>query len=461
MPEYEVEVANVGPRGVPGTPGYIASRPALDAETAAVLADPESEASEQLSATIADGVAFGIDPLRTHDGVFIPSSLAALRWRQTRTRVLAGDQQGHIAVLGDSIPYGAAATGASNPKPENNYPGRMRAILAAEYGPTGGGFTLFDNNLFANPAWDPRLAKTGNVVTHTFGPFTSSTWRADGADLSTYIDVTDVCSEFWIYSVTGGGQFTVSIDGGATIALSNISSGVGGTIARESGYAFSVPLGVAQNVFRIPAGAIGQHTLRIRPSSNGSNDVFAIAIEPRIPTPGTFRVGNMSISGKSLNTFIHADDRSGVGNPLYGLTWLDALRADLLLIALGINDWQGQRSLATIKSDLSMVIDRQRSAGSTLGGLHPNGDAILVWNPKPNTATLGGGAYVDPTWDAVRAVFYEVAIEKDVVLIDMGERWKDFATANALGLFADTIHPGDAGADDIAAGVVHALFDVV
>lgn len=433
------EVGNVEAGGI--TDSFLAGK----------LADPTSLSGQALGDAVSGA--------QRHDGVYVPSPLAALRWRQTRTRVLAGDKQGHIAFLGDSIAFGAAAAGASNPKPDKCYPGRVRSILNTLYGDAGGGLTLANDSVLTNQAWDPRWTFSGDVVNHAFGPFASSAYRVNG-DTTTpaYVEFTDVCREFWVYTLSSSGTFTYTLDGGAPVTVTNWADGSGAPASptpRQAGY-IAGPSS-AHNVFRIDCGTTGSHTIRLQPT-NVEWDVFLVMIEGRIPTPGTFRVGNMSISGESLVTFLNLNDEV---NGLYGLPWLDTMRADLLVLALGINDWQGQRTIEETKTRLRQIIDRQRSNGTTGGGAHANGDVVLVWNPQPDIATLGGGTYTNPSWEQYRTAFYEIADEKDVCLIDMGERWRDYPTANSLGLFADAIHPGDAGADDMAAGVVHALFDVI
>ena len=61
----------------------------------------------------------------------------------------------------------------------------------------------------------------------------------------------------------------------------------------------------------------------------------------------------------------------------------------------------------------------------------------------------------------MRAAFYEIADEQDVVLVDFGERWEGFQKGWDKGLFADPLHPGDWGALDLADGVMQALFEVI
>jgi len=396
--------------------------------------------------------------MQSHDGVFIPSPLAALRWRQTRTRVAAGDKQAHIMVAGDSIPFGAAATGASNPKPKNSWPGRLRSMLDRRFGYAGGGLTLANPSVLTNIPWDPRWKFVGDVTNHTFGPFSNSTYRVNGTGDATsgdaYFEFTDDCSEFWVYTLSAGHFIRYSIDGAPSVRIGNSNLSAN----REPGYFVGTGT-VAHNVFKIPAGARGVHTIRMWPEAT-STDIFLTMIEGRVPTAGTFRVGSMSISSKSLSTFVPTDEVNGT----VGLVFLDTAKADLLVLALGINDWQGKRDVETVKGYLRTVIDRQRSTAPTLGGgTHAGGDVVLLWNPRPDIDGLGTpvGSIPPESWDQYRQAYREIAIEKDVCLIDMSERWGGYDVAVTLGLYADLIHPNDNGADDIAAGVLHALFDVI
>jgi lysophospholipase L1-like esterase len=298
-------------------------------------------------------------------------------------------------------------------------------------------------------------------VPWTFGPFSHSTFRADGSDLATYIEFTDTCTEFWVYAFSAGGSFTVSIDGGPAKTVNNNATSSGGyDYQKEAGY-FAYPVAAptsGQLVFKIPAGALGQHTIRLTPNSNASYDLFLAAIEARIPTSGTFRVGNMSISGKSYQSFLSgSSDTSG----LAGAVMIDMFRADLLILAIGVNDWQGQRSISALSTDVATAVNRQRAVGvnATNGSMQAGGDVVLLWNPEPDVATLGGGTYTNPSWDQYRDAMYDLSDQNDVGLIDLGGRWGgSFATGNSFGMFADTIHPNDKGMGDIAGSVEHALF---
>ncbi|MCA9325477.1 right-handed parallel beta-helix repeat-containing protein, partial [Candidatus Saccharibacteria bacterium] len=151
---------------------------------------------------------------------------------------------------------------------------------------------------------------------------------------------------------------------------------------------------------------------------------------------------------------------SGVNNDetngSYGLPHLDAAKADLMIIALGINDWQGATSVSTIKDALTNLIVRQRSSGTASGGGdHADGDVMLLWNPIPNIAALGKS---ESLWEDYRQAYYEVADEQNCALLDLGLVWDDYATGSGLGYYADTIHLSDSGSAIVAQKVAQSIF---
>lgn len=385
----------------------------------------------------------------TNGGLYFPTPNAWLKWRARRAAVMAATTQGHIAVVGDSIAFGAAASGTTAPKYTTSWPGRLRALLAAEYGPAGTGIVLADPVIRANPTYDNRWTYAGTVTDLTFGFHAGANFRVD-AVAGTYLEFTATADEFTVFNANAaGGVVNATIDGGAVVKLRNVfTGGAAVNIEKQAGY--------KQIVTKVPAGAVGTHTLRLAPdTSNATFDLFIHAIEARVNTPGTFRVSNASINGKSLSTLFAG--KNDEVNALYGLPMVDMLRADLLIIALGSNDWLSSTPAATAKTWLKTLIQRQRAAGNNgNGSTYANGDALLVWNPQPDLTTLGLGT--PSTWQAYRDMFYEVADEENVPLLDLGTRWDTYATGNAAGFFGDGIHPNDAGSLDIAPAVRRAMF---
>ena len=387
----------------------------------------------------------------TNGGLYFPTPNAWIKWRGRRAAVMAATTQGHVAVVGDSIAFGAAASGTTAPKYTTSWPGRLRALLAAEYGPAGTGIVLADPVIRANPTYDNRWTYAGTVTDLTFGFHAGANFRVD-AVAGAYLGFTATADEFTVFNANAaGGVINATIDGGAVVKLRNVfTGGAAVNIEKQAGY--------KQIVTKVPAGAVGTHTLRLTPdTSNATFDLFIHAIEARVNTPGTFRVSNASINGKSLSTLFGGAGKNDEVNALYGLPMVDMLRADLLIIALGSNDWLSSTPAATAKAWLKTLVQRQRATGNNgNGSTYANGDALLVWNPQPDLTTLGIGA--PSTWQAYRDMFYEVADEENVPLLDLGTRWNAYAAGNAAGFFGDGIHPNDAGSLDIAPAVRRAMF---
>jgi lysophospholipase L1-like esterase len=295
------------------------------------------------------------------------------------------------------------------------------------------------------------------MLDHTFGLHASSVYRLNGGS-DAILQFTEVADEFWVHTLTGAsGTFSMQVDAQTAVTGSLAVSNAGASQAREIGY-YNNGSANAHNVYKISTGSTASHTLKITPSATAGQNVFVSWVEARVNGSGRFRVSNVSISGKSLATAVTLASNYSDDNGLFGYPHIDSYKADLLVVCLGVNDWQGQYSLADSKTRLVNIIQRQRSSITTGGVVAPAGDVVLMWNPKPDVATLGGGTYLNPTWDAYRDLYYQVAEEQDVALIDLGGRWKDYTTANSFGLYADTIHPNDKGAGDVAGSVERALF---
>jgi lysophospholipase L1-like esterase len=387
----------------------------------------------------------------TTAGLYFPTPNAWIKWRGRRAAVMAATTQGHVAVVGDSIAFGAAGSGTTPPKYVTDWPGRLRALLAAQYGNAGSGVVIADANIRINPTWDDRFTYAGTITDIGFGFHAAANFRLD-AVAGTYLEFTATADEFTVYNAAGaGGVINATVDGGAVKKLRNVyTGGAAVDIEKQAGY--------KQIVTKVPAGSVGVHTLRLTPdTSNATFDLFIHAVEGRVNTPGTFRVSNASINGKSLSTLFGGAGKNDEVNALYGLPMIDMLRADLLIIALGSNDWLSSTPAATAKTWLKALIQRQRAAGDNgNGSTYANGDALLVWNPQPDLTTLG--LSTPSTWQAYRDMFYEVADEENVPLLDLGTRWNTYAAGNAAGFFGDGIHPNDAGSLDIAPAVRRAMF---
>lgn len=338
----------------------------------------------------------------------------------------------HIAVVGDSIAFGAASTGATPPKWLNSWPGKLRQLLDASYGAYGTGLVIANAVLPANPTWDPRWTYVGSVSLTAWGFHKASVFTI-AAGPSNYVEFTTTANIFrtWVLAGTAG-VVNVSIDGGATIICRNVASG--GTtpdIERD------LTTRADHIVTTIPAGAPGTHTIRVW--GNGG-DVNLLGVEGRTGGSG-YNISNPSVSGKSLTSLFGGSGNNDETTGRYGLPLIDTLRANLLIIALAANDWQGSATISNVKSWLNTLITRQAA----------NGGSMLYLPPIPSSVLQPAGA---PTWADYQAAFAAVAATRGVPFLDNTFLYgPDYATGNAAGKYADTIHPSDSGAADIAASV--------
>lgn len=397
---------------------------------------------------------FGVTTLRqTPAGPQVVSSADARdRIRGIVAEVLSGNKQGHLAVLGDSIPFGAAEAGASLPKNVNSWPGVLRESLAGRFGNAGTGMTIAQHLLIANPEWDNHISSDG-AQRIGMGLHRTGVWKVPAGETTKF--AADA-PEFWVWNLSASGTKTkVHVNGLEVGRMRNVKSerSDDADLPSEDGY------GGAQMMTRVPAPDAGPNELTLE-AAHGY--LALLGVEGRVPTKGTWRVSNASVNGKALHSLFAGEGYDDPENELYGLGMIDSLRADILVIALGTNDWNGGASKAEIKERLATVIERQRATGtSSAGGTHAGGDAVLVFNPQPSIDAFGYPTYLDTakaSWGDIRSAFREVSKEQDCMLIDLGDLWGGFARSDELGYMADDLHISDAGAQQIARAVEDALF---
>lgn len=418
-----------------------------DAVMTAVAADTSSAFHASQIATIATQVA---ESAGLAVELITPNRLAGQKWRSRRSNVLAGAARAHIAFVGDSIAFGA---GVSLPKSQHSYPGVLIAALK-KAGLFGGGWVIANKDLRANPTWDPRWTFAGTITDQTFGFHISSCFRIASNDVNSYVEFTDTMDSFQILTAQGaGGLYSVSIDGTPAGTVGN-GAGVG-TIGKVSDTAgIYAPSQEVTNI--ISAGTLGSHTVRITASATAGQDTFLMAIKPIISGNGKIEVTDASISGKSFQSLFSAAARNDEVNGLYGLPMIDFLKADLLVCALGINDWQANRTAAQGTADLATVIARQTTSGNApTGAAKANGGCLVVWNPQPNLTILGLSS--PDNWATWRAGWRTQSAASGVSLLDLGGHWIDYPTGNTAGLFADGIHPNDTGSLDLMAALDSAI----
>lgn len=275
-------------------------------------------------------------------------------------------------------------------------------------------------------------------------------------DGSTYVDfaATDV-DEFWLYMLYGNGsRFQVSIDGTAPQLLANGSAVDLGLSAYQPEAGYGTRASTGQLVYRIPV-TRGAHTIRVSPPSVAGYYTMITGIEARISGKGV-RVSNFGNNGRSTGDLVL--DTPTLGNRSRGL-YFDQARADLAVLMVSGNDFNGQAPVSWFKDNMRTAIERQRMKGTTAyGGTYAGKDVLLVVKPQPDYPNTPAGANATyPLPDYYRAM-YELADEMDVALLDLGVRFTDYATSQDM--FADPVHVNNLGAEDIAQAVYNALHTV-
>ncbi|URG17403.1 mycolate esterase [Rhodococcus phage Mbo2] len=379
------------------------------------------------------------------------------RWRRARARQAAGLGQAHVSAGIDSITHGAGATGASNPKHTNSWPGRLRRMFDAKYGAAGSGIVPLRSTMtVANQAWDPRVVLTGTIEDTSAGINNLASKRWLAASDANYLTFTATCTEFWIYGLGAGSRPRVQIDGGTVQTISG-QVGMDPSLTDwdpEAGYQGNVTDGFGQIVTKVTAGASGSHALKLMAPSNGTSYVQVTALEARIAGTAGIRVSNLGHNGVDTSHSTLDDATYGVRGMAQ---YFDMVKADLAVLLVGMNDFQVHRTTAAFKANLTTMIQRQRSSAT----YRANGDVLLVACAQPNYASpIPLDGIQTPALTAYYTAMYEVAHEQDVPLLDLAHRWTDFGVSNGLGFFADALHPGDSGLEDIATGIYNVLMAV-
>jgi lysophospholipase L1-like esterase len=198
----------------------------------------------------------------------------------------------------------------------------------------------------------------------------------------------------------------------------------------------------------VPAGSLAQHTIRIW-GNGGTYTPWSIKGRTKA---GTIEISNTAISGRSLGSFMGSgnnDETTG----RFGLPFLDTLKSDVVVIALGVNDWQGSTPTATIKTYLNTLITRVKAYG---------GVPVLYVVPQPAVELQPSGG---PTYTAYVTAFLEVAAASGTAILNHQKLWASDSVTNendiwlagvALGKYGSTnpatagrIHPNDSGLADM------------
>lgn len=439
---------NVGAQGLPGV--LAESNDAATADL--ILTDGTSQTQDSLDSRYATGARPVWAPTAgTWDArrsVFNghPGNRARLDAALARSRAGVGSL--HVSTFIDSITHDA---GDSRPSYQASWPGFLAKALARDFGDGGTGIVVpwNDYGLSGSPAAEPRLnfhsGAGGSIDRPYMGLYEAGSLRiTNSSGANNYLEFTTPCNDFYIYSAETGARLSIAIDGGPTLSLARDITDTTADISALAGYAHHSGGAGGQVVHRIPvaSGTPASHTIRIL----GAPGVV-LGVEGRNEATGA-RVSNLALSGQSLERLFVND------NGLHGGTAVafDMPRADLAVLMCPMNDWQAHRPVADVITQLGQAIDAQRAFGAASnGGTHAFGDVLLVLPPQPDYAVIPPDHVNTPMLTDYFTAIYELAITKDVAVLDVAQAWRGYDERNDF--FKDSIHPNALGAADISARV--------
>ncbi len=391
------------------------------------------------------------------------------KFRTARSAAIAGAGQLHVSVLGDSITMRPDDTSYAY---LTAWPGRMRDRMIHNLGLNSCGagimglWDLFGGWNFTNFAAFPHLSwiLTDGSLTKWSG---SGVYTNNGVRLQsgnnpwTLIQINPVggqmVDEFWIYMQGSSSDTFVDITDGTTTYSYQIPAYYGASVVTpragytavglESGYGQGdVPsVNGGMRVAKLVVPAQNNWTAKVQSDAYPKFTIMTM-FESKLST-GNFRVSNLAQGGVDLTSMMNANTfDAGMSQGL------DTPSANLAIIALGMNDFQEHESVATFKSNLTTVVQRQRFNGPTLtngSGRGANGDVLLVVTPQPDYTNIPvDHVEMPPLSDFWRAM-YEVADEQNVALVDEAWRWTDYNTSVGMYNAGSPIHPGVIGHADI------------
>lgn len=393
-----------------------------------------------VNAALADGRPAWMPATRTFDarrGTWNLTPANTKGWKVAQARMKAGLGAGVIQVVADSLGHLGGP-----PWNVGSWPGRMRKELVKEFGDGGSGIANLWNliPLTSHTAssssednrWTYVNAATGtsNLTAYAGGSFRASMVKITDPARDSYLEFTnggEPFNEVWLYGINTTTRSTISVDGVDMSWAKDANDNAGAAVPVLAGYASG------QRVSKITL-AMGVHTIRIYGTSTG---VVLGGAEGRI-VGSNLIVHNSSKSSATLNGLGVSDGAPATGVDSYGWT-LDMLKADLVLFALHINDWQGHRPLDLFVADVVAATARAQANGSTV---------IWTLSPQPDYSIYpptGGNA---PAYTEYLRSIYAAAMSADVPVIDNAYIWRDYATM--ADLFNDGLHQNNLGRQYIA-----------
>ena len=297
-----------------------------------------------------------------------------------------------IALVGDSQFRGISASLPANSMFPNGMARQTAASLSAK------GITAGFDNLFGI---GDGTSNTGSLATlksrdYRFdfgGGATVGSQAGGGAGFSlpsagSFVSISSLATatkfDLWDRNAGTGSGFTYSVDGGAPVTVSQ----TGAFVMRKT---------------TIDLGSPGLHTIRVEWAAGNPTIYGGAFYDDR---RSEIRLNDFSIAGGDSQRLGDNTGSPSAGRPqMYIQTG-----SKLALVEGGVtNDWRGNVSVATFKTNLTNLVSTLQAA---------NIDVVL-WTPPFDGSGVGSAA----NQEAYITAMYEVATARDCGLIDIRKRW--------------------------------------
>lgn len=353
----------------------------------------------------------------------LPGRVQLPKWRAAVAKMRSGGAvTPKLAILGSSTVAGHGAGTRAN-----SFVARLAQLLNANFAPaTSGGLfggsysslptlTGFDSRVVAGTGW---VATTAPSNDSPLGSFSfKNTANTTGLLQFTPTEPFNII-DVYVKKTANVGTISVSIDGGTT-ALASSGPGAGGS-ADELGF------------FRGVAGTVGNHTVTLKATAQGTDGVEVYAIRTYSNQTRAIDVFQWAHSGGTAENFL-----ANPGNkPWTAYNQMNRYAPDLALFVVASNVWTSAQPMDTFKNQMQSLISRLKETSDVglISGIPTQASAVPLSTQQ---------MYVDAA--------QELAAINRIPFLDNWRRFGNWEQANDNGLMFDAGHMNPAGHFDFAA----------
>lgn len=328
-----------------------------------------------------------------------------------------GTTPAQVVVFGDSISEGTGTTDVSK-----RWVNLLQSQLRYRHGFSVGAEFPFIPTIPRTPATGFPVTRSGSILTDSsYGLGWRTGILTDDTSTVTFT-FTGTSAKLMFFKASGTGVMNIMIDGGAAVILNTNATS-------------NPPAGNGTNTWSTGALAQGSHTITVKRDATSATDQNVILMGCFTyngdETSG-IRVLDASYHGAS-SAFFTASRNTQASNSV-----LAAGPIGLVAIAISTNDFGNNIAPATFKTNIQGLITALRT-----GNAKYEGSIALL-------SVYKSDARDEALWQAYEKQLYDIATEDPNTeffdwRLKMPDNPKPFTAAEGEGLFADSLHPNDAG----------------